>query len=84
MSAADFARYLKVAQLAEAAGFGDTAEVAVHGGVGQTQIRRLRSQTDKQDVNGPPPPGSDELSHAVGRTRRLHPECRSRVFSASS
>jgi len=33
LSAADFARYLEVAQLAEAAAFGDTTEVAVHGGV---------------------------------------------------
>jgi EAL domain-containing protein (putative c-di-GMP-specific phosphodiesterase class I) len=41
LSAADFARYLKVAQLAVAAGFGDTAEVAAHGGVRQTQLLRL-------------------------------------------
>jgi EAL domain-containing protein (putative c-di-GMP-specific phosphodiesterase class I) len=35
LSAPDFARYLKVAQLAVAAGFGDTAEVAGRGGVRQ-------------------------------------------------
>ena len=40
LSAADFARYLKVAQLAEAAGVGDATEVAVHGGVRQTQLCR--------------------------------------------
>ena len=40
LSAADFARYLKVAKLAVAADVGDATEVAVHGEVGQTQIRR--------------------------------------------
>jgi hypothetical protein len=43
LSAADFARYLKVAQLAVAAGFGDTAEVAGHGGVRQAQLLRAKS-----------------------------------------
>jgi diguanylate cyclase (GGDEF)-like protein/PAS domain S-box-containing protein len=41
LSAADFARYLRVAQLAVAAGFGDTAEAAGHGGVRQAQLLRL-------------------------------------------
>jgi EAL domain-containing protein (putative c-di-GMP-specific phosphodiesterase class I) len=41
LSGADFARYLKVAQLAVAAGFGDTAKSAGHGGVRQAQLLRL-------------------------------------------
>jgi diguanylate cyclase (GGDEF)-like protein/PAS domain S-box-containing protein len=41
LSAADFARYLKVAQLGVAKGFGDTDEVAGDGGVRQAQLLRL-------------------------------------------
>jgi diguanylate cyclase (GGDEF)-like protein/PAS domain S-box-containing protein len=41
LSAADFARYLKVAQLAGVTGFGDIAEGAGHGCVRQAQLVRI-------------------------------------------